>query len=352
MKKFKIILVLSVFILSLISLFVCYDCVAKGVTSGLILCSDVVIPSLFPILCITSSFANSGVITFFSKYFEKISKKLFNLSGYFVPVFLLSLVSGYPVGAALSNTLYNNGKISLSERNNIASVSCSAGPGFILLAVGVSLLKSYEAGVILLIVHITASIAVAFIVSRFFKYDCFASKNNSNICIGDALVKGIGSAAGSIISICAYTVLFSAVVNVISKYLRFSVFYLPLVSVLEVTNAVYALSNAKVPLAFISAAVGFGGFSVIFQISSVLGNNRPPISEIITIRLLHSFLSFVFCSILIEFYDYSLPVVKTSETFFIPSSKNFLFSFSLILLAIVFFSFYYRRYEKRNICNF
>ena len=352
MKKFKIVLIITVFVFSFLSLFTCYDCIAKGVTSGLYLCADVVIPALFPVLCITSCFANSGVIGIIANYSEKISKSLFKSCGYFLPIFLLSLVSGYPVGASLSNQIYKNGKITIYERNKIALVSCSGGPGFLLLAVGVGIFGSFDIGLVLLITHITTSILVGIIISRFYKCpnENFSYKNN--IFIGDALVKGVGSACSCIISICAYTVLFSAVVNVVSKYLRFSFLYKPIVSVLEVTNAVYALADNEVSLPIIAAVVGFGGFSVIFQISSALENLRPPILKIIIVRLFHSALSYFICNIVMNFFELSKPVFKSNTTIMVSNYKNVTFSLSLFALAIVFFSFFYKRKEKTKVSYF
>ena len=348
MKRFKTLLILTVFVLLFISLFTCYDCVAKGVTSGLYLCADVVIPSLFPVLCITSCFSYSGVINVFAKKLEKVSKKLFNTSGYFLPVFLLSLVSGYPVGASISQSLYKDGRISLYDRNNIACVSCSAGPGFVLLATGVAILHSFECGVVLLVCHLLASITVAVIISRFFKYTYFFESKNDKVCIGDALVMGVGASTSSIISICAYTVIFSAIINLLSAFLRETVIYLPLVSMLEVTNAVYSLASENVYLPFISAVLGFGGFSVIFQISSMLGNDRPPISRIIFIRLIHSFISFIYCSIAMKVFEITVPVAIVSDPVIKYSSDNFLFSFSLLILLIVFLGFFNKLIKKEN----
>lgn len=352
MKKFKLILIIIVFIFSFISLFTCYDCIAKGVTSGLYLCVDVVIPALFPVLCVTSCFANSGVIGVIAKYSEKISKILFKSNGYFLPIFLLSLVSGYPVGASLSNQIYKNGKITIYERNKIALVSCSGGPGFLLLAVGVGIFGSYNIGLILLITHITTSILVGIIVSRFYKCSNKSFSYHNNIFIGDALVKGVGSACNCIISICAYTVLFSAVVNVVSKYLRFSFLYKPIVSVLEVTNAVYALADSDVALPIVSAVVGFGGLSVIFQISSALENYRPPIFKIILVRVFHSALSYFICNIVMNFFEVSKPVFKSNSTIMVANYKNTAFSCLLLILAIVFFAFFYKRKEKTKISYF
>ena len=89
MKRFKTLIILSVFIFFFFSLFTCYDCVAKGITSGLYLCADVVIPSLFPTLCLTSFLSYSGVINVFAKRLERITKRLFNMSGYFFSFFIL-----------------------------------------------------------------------------------------------------------------------------------------------------------------------------------------------------------------------------------------------------------------------
>lgn len=337
MRKFKITMVIVIFLSAFVSVFVCYNCVAKGVTKGLYLCADVIIPTLFPTLCITSFLTESGIITAFAGRLENISKRLFNLSGYFIPVFLLSMVSGYPVGAAMSSSLYNSGFISIDERNKIAVVSCFAGPSFVLLAVGVGMLGSKDIGIVLLISHLLAGISSAVIITRFFKYTPLSLKYcKTKIIIGDSIVNGVAAACSSVISICAYTVLFSAVVNVISLGLRGTAFYLPAVSMLEVTNAVYALSNESVPLCVISAAVGFGGFSVIFQLSSVLGDDRPPISEFIVARLINAGLSFVYCNIILVFFDITVPVVKTEQTYASISSKNMLFSLSLVLLLVVF----------------
>ena len=131
--------------------------------------------------------------------------------------------------------------------------------------------------------------------------------------------------------------------------MRESVFYLPIISMLEVTNASYALSSANVPLPIISAALGFGGFSVIFQILSVLGNDRPPISNIILIRLFHAAVSFVFCSIAMEFFDITVPVTVSNLPMVKYSSDNFLFSFSLIILLIVFLSFFNKLIKREKL---
>ena len=346
MKRFKIMFVSVVFALIFISLFVCYNCVAKGVTSGLYICSNIVIPSLFPLICLTSAFINTGVIASFSKYSNSFCKKIFNMSGYFLPLFLISLISSYPIGAILSNMLYENKKISIYERDNIALVSCSAGPSFVILAVGVNMLKSFECGVLLYCCHLLSSITVGLIVSRFFKYNNLFKPSCEKILIGDAVVKGVENGAKSIISICAYTVLFSAIINVFSSYIRFTPLFLPLVSTLEVTNACVVLSLEKVSLSVICAVLGFGGFSIIFQVSSSLKHNPPPMSKFVLVRLFHACLSYIYCEIALKFVRISIPVISDITPVLKTSSSNILFSLSLIFLLVVFLSFLNKSIEN------
>ena len=339
MKKFKIAIVLIAFVFAFVLLFVCYDCVAKGVTSGLYLCSNVIIPTLFPLLCLNSFFINTGVVEFFQKHFNKFCKRFFNLSGYFLPIFLISLISSYPVGAFLSNTLYENKKISLLERNNIALISCSAGPSFVVLAVGVNILKSFECGVLLLVCHILSSLTVAVLISRRFEFSGSFCASQQKISVSDALVKGVAAGSNSIISICAYTILFSAIINILSTFLRFTPMFLPLVCTLEVTNACVVLGFEKASLSVICAVLGFGGFSIIFQVSSMLKNNRPPLLRLILVRIFHAAVSFLYCEIGLKFFKITIPVLKSTTPIAGVSNNNILFPLSLILLAIVFLNF-------------
>ena len=352
MKKIKFFVVIILFFMSFLSLFTSYDCVAKGITKGLYLSANVIIPTLFPLLCVTAFLSNSGVINSVSIRLENICKKFFNSCGYFLPVFLMSLVSGYPVGASLAQTLYKNDRVSITQRNNIAAVSCSAGPSFLLLAVGVGILNSFKSGLVLLITHILSSIIIGLIVPRFWEYEVFSSKKQNKIVLGDALVLSVNSSSKSIISICAYTILFSAIVNVISKYLRNTIFYLPIVATLEVTSSVYALSSENVSLPVLSAVLGFGGFSCIFQIMSILRPMGPDLINIVFIRTFHAIISFLNCSIILKFFKISEPVFKSLPTAAVVSSGNYLFSVTLIILLIVLLAFFNKVLKNEKISYF
>ena len=339
-KRVKITLVFIIFLICLMTIFACHDCVLKGISSGLYLCGSVIIPSLFPMLCLTSFLALSGILEVFSCKLDRFSRKFFHLSGYYIPIFIISMISGYPVGASIANSVFEKGGISVSERNRIASVSCSSGPAFILLAVGVNMFNSYKIGEILLFSNLLACIFTALIATKFFKRSnekaIFTAHSPA---LSDCAVFAVSNATSSIISISAFTIIFSAIVNVLTLLCKNKIALLSAVSILEVTNGVFELANEKVALPFVCAVIGFGGISVIFQISAVLKNDRPPILKIIAVRFLCAVLSFIFCFIACKVFKITTPVLTSFNVYLKTTSQNYYFSVALIFLSVVFLFF-------------
>ena len=73
---------------------------SQGVRDGLTLCGQVVIPSLFPFLALSSFLVQSGLAQRAGHLLEPITKLLFRLPGAAGSAILMSLIGGYPVGAA------------------------------------------------------------------------------------------------------------------------------------------------------------------------------------------------------------------------------------------------------------
>ena len=349
-KRVKIASIFLIFLICLITIFSCYNCVLKGVSSGLYLCGAVIIPSLFPILCLTSFLSFCGVLEVFAKRLKNFSKKHFHLCGYFIPIFLLSMISGYPVGATLANSIYESGKISVNERNKIALICCSAGPAFVLLAVGVNIFNSIKIGKILFFSNLFACIVTALIVTRFFENDNEKTKYNSRLnALSDSTVFAVSNATSSVISICAFTIIFSAIVNVLTLVCANKTAFLAIVGFLEVTNGVFEFFCAKVALPFVCAVIGFGGLSVIFQISALLKTNRPPILKIIATRFLCACFSFIFCFLACKIFNVSTTVSNTLNVSLKTTSQNYYFSLLLWFLAIVFLSFLQKHSAKSKL---
>lgn len=74
---------------------------AKGISNAIIVCTDVVIPSLFPFTACILFLMRCGIGDFLKKL-ESISLKIFHQNIDMLTVMLFSLIGGYPVGAKLS----------------------------------------------------------------------------------------------------------------------------------------------------------------------------------------------------------------------------------------------------------
>lgn len=113
-KKYLSVILPPVLILALAAGFVFFgDAVAQGAKNGAALCTSVIIPSVFPFMCLCLLLSGSGGDRLFSKLLPRVSKLLFGrLSGYSY-IFFFSLLGGYPAAAAMLSPLLKQQKISL-----------------------------------------------------------------------------------------------------------------------------------------------------------------------------------------------------------------------------------------------
>ncbi|MBR1984394.1 MAG: sporulation integral membrane protein YlbJ, partial [Clostridia bacterium] len=126
--------------------------------NGITIWATLLLPSLFPFFFFTRLFTSLNLTSEISKVFGKITKRLFNCSGESGYAFFMSIFSGYPVGSKLTADLYSKNIISSYEAKKMVSFTSNSGPMFILGTVGIGMLISKTAGLILLFSHIISAI--------------------------------------------------------------------------------------------------------------------------------------------------------------------------------------------------
>ena len=273
--------------------------IRKGVIDGIDLCISTVIPSLF-LFTVAANFAvKAGICRILGKLFHPFSTKLLNLSGEQFAVFLLSLVSGYPVGVSLVNELFKQGKISESKARKMSYFAVSAGPAFILIAVGEVSLGHRADGLRLLLAHLLAStvLCAAFgIISVFLKdkgLEPVETKDslNNKASLADCFVESAVAASKTMFSVCTFVVVFGALAQLLSTdVLPFTPFVSNLLRALvEVTVGVQRFGRGR--LALIAFLLGFGGISVHFQVLSVAKSIKLRYLPFLFSRILHGLLS-------------------------------------------------------------
>lgn len=141
-----------------------------AVKTGLNLCVNNVIPSLFPFFIAVELLNHTDIPKIIGNCFQKIMKPLFNVPGIGAYALFMGIISGYPVGAKIVTDFRNNNLCTKEEGERLLTFTNNSGPLFIIGSVGITMFKDSSIGLLLLITHLLACLSVAFIF-RFWKFN-------------------------------------------------------------------------------------------------------------------------------------------------------------------------------------
>lgn len=325
LKKYFFTIIFILFTISLISF---SDSNLIAAQNGLALWATKVLPSLFPFFIATEFLCKTNFAYLLGKLLNKLMKPLFNVPGESALAIILGTISGYPVGAKVVCNLKHEKVVSKIEAERLIAYTNNSSPLFILATVGVSLFNDKRIGFILLFSHIISATLVAYFF-RFWKKEKLdvnfreAKFNSQSLPIklsnfGEILGNSIKSSISNIVSIGGFIVFFSVILSVlnstgiiqlISNF--FSIFNIPqeistafITGFIELTNGVNLASIAyenyhlfSVLLA--SFLLGFGGFSVLLQVYSIISKEHISIKPYFYGKLLQGLFSVIFTFILI-----------------------------------------------------
>lgn len=343
LKSKKILFIFTIF--SIVLLLVFPEVSKCGVTRGLIICSNIIIPSLFPFMvCVLMLLKSNSSIK--NKLFNNLLYKIFGHNFDMFFVFILSMIGGYPIGAKLINELYNKKIINKKSANIMLLYCVNAGPAFILSIATVNFNK-YIA-IILLASHILSSIIIAILCSIKLK----KSKINLNVIRTDELsfseifIESVADASAGILKICSFIVLFSA----INAYLDYFFKNIPIISIVssftEVTSAVLNSKN----ILFVSFLLGLSGISIWFQIFSLSNNIKINYLLFIYGRITHGTLSLIITKILIIIFKVKISVFNNGQIYSSKLYSNDIVLFiSMFIMIIVLLMFVYSKNNSGKI---
>jgi len=335
-EKFLLIKLVLLIFLSFILIFY-GKVVASGALKGLYLCGQVLIPSLFPFMVLSTFVVKSGLSDVVSKYCGKFSVLFFGVSKQCTATILLSLIGGFPVGAKGISALYESKKISDVEAEKLSYSLVCAGPGFLLIFVGTTLLNSIDAGICLYASQILSVFIMGIICKISFKKQIFNSVTelNTNENTSDALINSVRSATYSIIEMCGIVVIFSAVISLAEKLFSISYLYTYLATFLEITTASKILCESK-NIILLAFAVGFGGLSVHFQIFQALRNIPVKKHIFMAFRVIQGIITAVLSYLFIKLFNISIPVYSSIREVDFSLSTSVMGSILLLLTGLCF----------------
>lgn len=289
-------------IASMLCIFKMPEAVTQGVTDGLKISFNVILPSLFPFMVLSSYTVKAEALSFMYKIFYPITKFILRQPICTVPVIIMGLAGGFPVGTKMTYLLLEKGQITKNQAGRLCMFCVNGGPAFVITAVGVNMLGSAKAGVIIFASLCISSLILGFATSF------FDDKKHAEKCIENsaqsplaALSASVTDGMQSILGICSWVVLFSGLTECIKAVAISDTAYSGLVSVLEVTKGCTLIAG-KMGLPVLAAAIGFGGFCVHCQIFSYIKAAELKYSHFFAGRVLCAALSAVICHLLLLFF--------------------------------------------------
>lgn len=314
-KYFCFVYMPFIFFISIMTfLLLCYpDKAAQGVSEGLGICLKTLIPSLFPFMFFSSLLISIPLSEKLSKKMSKLTCVVFGLQGTALPIIIMSLLGGFPVGSVLIKQAFEQGKITADEGKRMLLFCVNPGPAFTFSVIGSSLLGSIKTGVFIYICGVISTMIMG-ILSRFFS-DENDFRNNPYKCKSRKISEIINSSAEqtitNIVNICTWVIIFSCI-GALMDILPFeveTVRFLKMIS--EVTNGTM-ISIEYYTLPILCAVLGFSGFCIHLQIMPSLIRLRLKYKFFLISRIICAAINCIVCYLLMKIFPLSVTTASVS----------------------------------------
>ena len=274
--------------------------VAQGVTRGLDLCGGVLLPSLFFFMVLACFLSSSGLVELLAVPLRPLAA-LLGLPREAAALFLMSVLGGYPVGGRLISNQVKAGRLDLPSARRMLPFCINPAPSFAIVGVGGMMFGSLRLGALLFFSCLASSVVLGICTRR--KAPAAAGAPClTRPGIAAALVEAVQSAAGGMLGMCAYVLLFSVLTALAKAHLpgRLAT---AASGILEVTCGVSAASAEGSFGGFLLAAffLGFGGLSILFQVSSFFEPGQIPFGRLMMSKLAGGVLTAVFAGLAMRF---------------------------------------------------
>ena len=197
------------------------DQAMDAMRDGIMLCGNVILPSLFPFFVLSSLVVELGMSRYLGRLLEPVMAPLFRVNGSCATALALGFVGGYPVGARTAIQIYENGQCSRTEAERMLAFCNNSGPAFILGVVGAGVFESGTAGLLLYLSHLLASLLVG-VLFRFYKPSDGPRTAKSRgpqfqaTSFPAAFTRSVTGAMQSTLNICAFILFFTVFLRILA----------------------------------------------------------------------------------------------------------------------------------------
>ncbi len=237
-----------------------------------------VLPPLFPYMVLSRVIVSLDLLSPFGHRMNL--PRLFRLPESAASVFLTGLLCGFPVGAAGTCTLYENGGIGRQDAGRLTALASNTSPAFLLGTVA-ALWNSRAYGVFLFAVQTVSALFLAFLAARLVPADTDIrhGKESASVRCGsftEELCLAVSESASACLTVCAYIIFFRVLSVLFSQMIPVMT---PVFSVLfEFSSgcADGAAVGGYTGIFMTGFAVGSAGLSVMMQNYNFIGRYGIP----------------------------------------------------------------------------
>ena len=273
---------------------------ATGISRGLAICGQVIIPTLYPFMILAGLLTDTPLCRRPGKLVSRVTRAMFGLPGCCAPVILLGLIGGYPAGGLAIGGLLRQCCISKEEARRMTRFCINAGPGFIVSTVGGGLLGSTAAGWLLFAAHAAASLGIGVLLGRGHRKPVPAQA--PAVTPPRPMAQVVSDTCQSLLTMCGFVLLAAAGLSLLESgsllptlgqwmQLPAAALSRTVAAVTEVSCGCMALAGRE-PMApfWLGLCLGWGGLSVHGQVWAGLRGWLSPDSGFFLGRLLHGVL--------------------------------------------------------------
>lgn len=281
-----------------------------AVQSGINLWAACVLPSLFPYFFITTTLSALKVTGKLSNKLSPLTLRLFNQNGAAGYAFLISVISGYPVGAKTVADLKNKGLLTDAQAVRASALCSTSSPMFLISSVGTIMFNDRSFGLKLFAVHIISAVITGCLFSFYKRKEPNISSKFVADKIDNLLYQSAYSAVISVLVVGSLITVFYLLTEILHA-LGFFVIPVKILTFIfkdertakaviygafECTRALKELSlGGKSLLSLPVAALicGFGGLSVIAQSVAYLKGAKIKTTPFILAKIIMAVIGFL-----------------------------------------------------------
>lgn len=254
---------------------------SQAALSATEVCLRTVVPALFPFFVLTRLLIAIPLPEAALRLPGRLFERFFHIRGTALPVFLLGLAGGYPVGAEAAAAAFRRGDCSAEEASRLLMFSNNCSPGFLFGAAAAILPNGSSDALLLLCLQWAISIWLGALMGMGKTSSPLsgAAAGENPPPISRLITSSVLSGGRSALIVSAYVILFS----VVSAFLP----PIPLLrGILEMAGGLISLKGGDtlLPCAFL---VGWGGLAVAFQVFSAVSETGIATAKYLPLRFLH-----------------------------------------------------------------